>query len=226
MTEFSEIKACVFDAYGTLFDVNAAARHKQDALGEKWEMVSEIWRTKQLQYTWLRSLQDNYVEFWQVTEQALEFALQTAEISDNQLKKELMELYLQLDAYPEVAEVLKSLKAAGIKTAILSNGSPAMLQSAVENAGIAESLDAVLSVDDLGVYKPHPSVYQLAVDKLDVAARHVSFQSSNGWDAYSARDFGFNVLWCNRFGQAPENIPSTPDQQITDLKQMLPILGL
>jgi len=220
------VKACVFDAYGTLFDVNAAAREEQAALGKKWEQISDVWRTKQLQYTWLRSLQDNYVSFWQVTEEALNFALASADISDEALKKRLMDLYLKLDVYEEVPETLKKLKDAGLKTAILSNGSPAMLQSAVDNAGIADLLDGVYSVETVGVFKPHPSVYQMAVDELEISASHMSFQSSNGWDAYSAKDFGFQTLWCNRFGQADEQIPATPDQQITNLSQMLPILGL
>ncbi|MEP3245338.1 MAG: haloacid dehalogenase type II [Sneathiella sp.] len=226
VTKLEGVKACVFDAYGTLFDVNAAAREEQSALGEKWEQISDIWRTKQLQYTWLRSLQGNYTSFWQVTQDALEFALASAGLQDSALRDRLMDLYLKLDAYEEVPETLRALKAAGLKTAILSNGSPEMLQSAVDNAGISDLLDGVYSVESVGVFKPHPSVYQLAVDDLDISSRHISFQSSNGWDAYSAKDFGFQTLWCNRFGQAEEQIPSTPDTQITNLSQMLPILGL
>lgn len=226
MTKLEGVKACVFDAYGTLFDVNAAAREEQAALGDKWEQISDTWRTKQLQYTWLRSLQDNYTSFWQVTQDALEFALTSAGLRDSALRDRLMDLYLKLDAYEEVPETLRALKAAGLKTAILSNGSPEMLQSAVDNAGISDLLDGVYSVESVGVFKPHPSVYQLAVDNLEISARHISFQSSNGWDAYSAKDFGFQTLWCNRFGQAEEQIPSTPDIQITNLSQMLPILGL
>ncbi len=226
MTKLEGVRACVFDAYGTLFDVNAAAREEQEALGDKWEQISDTWRIKQLQYTWLRSLQDNYTSFWQVTQDALEFALTSAGLRDSALRDRLMDLYLKLDAYEEVPETLRALKAAGLKTAILSNGSPEMLQSAVDNAGISDLLDGVYSVESVGVFKPHPSVYQLAVDNLEISARHISFQSSNGWDAYSAKDFGFQTLWCNRFGQAEEQIPSTPDIQITNLSQMLPILGL
>lgn len=223
---FGNIQACVFDAYGTLFDVNAAAREEQQALGDKWQQISDVWRLKQLQYTWLRSLQDNYTDFWNVTEDALTFALASAEIEDPDLKKRLMNLYLKLTVYEEVPATLKRLKDAGIKCAILSNGSPDMLAAAVDNAGIADLLDGVYSVQDVGIFKPHASVYQLAVDGLELSASHMSFQSSNGWDAYSAKDFGFNTIWCNRFGQAPEQIPQTPDCQITDLSQMLPILGL
>ncbi len=226
MTKLEGVRACVFDAYGTLFDVNAVLDLAAGALGDKWEQISDTWRTKQLQYTWLRSLQDNYTSFWQVTQDALEFALTSAGLRDSALRDRLMDLYLKLDAYEEVPETLRALKAAGLKTAILSNGSPEMLQSAVDNAGISDLLDGVYSVESVGVFKPHPSVYQLAVDNLEISARHISFQSSNGWDAYSAKDFGFQTLWCNRFGQAEEQIPSTPDIQITNLSQMLPILRL
>ncbi|MEH6497213.1 MAG: haloacid dehalogenase type II [Pseudomonas marincola] len=225
-TPLKNIKACVFDAYGTLFDVDAAARQEQKALGDNWKVISDVWRLKQLQYTWLRSLQGNYISFWNVTEDALDFALASADMNDAALKKRLMDLYLKLSAYDEVPETLKSLKVAGIKCAILSNGSPEMLDAAVENAGIADLLDGIYSVADVGVFKPHPSVYELAVEKLDISAAHISFQSSNGWDAYSAKDFGFNAIWCNRFGQANERLPSGPDFQITNLTQMLPLVGV
>jgi 2-haloacid dehalogenase len=226
MTRLNDVHACVFDAYGTLFDVNAAARKEQENLGENWQKLSEIWRTKQLQYTWLRSLQNNYVSFWKITEDALDFALASLNIKDDAQKERLMNLYLELDAYPEVRQTLERLKDAGLKTAILSNGSPEMLQSAVDNAGLNSVLDGIYSVEDVGIFKPHPSVYQLTVDQLGLAAGQMSFQSSNGWDAYSAKDFGFQTIWCNRFGQADEQIPSTPDCQITNLSQMLPILGI
>jgi 2-haloacid dehalogenase len=228
MAEFrlSNIKACVFDAYGTLFDVDAAARQEQEKLGANWKIISDTWRLKQLQYTWLRSLQGNYTSFWTITEDALDFAMSSADMQDKALKQRLMDLYLKLSAYEEVPETLKKLKAAGFKCAILSNGSPEMLSAAVDNAGIAQYLDGVYSVADVKVFKPHPKVYELAVEGLDVEARHISFQSSNGWDAYSAKDFGFNTLWCNRFNQADEQIPSQPDYQIRNLTEMLPILGL
>lgn len=225
-TRLSNIKACVFDAYGTLFDVDAAARNEKESLGENWKIISDTWRLKQLQYTWLRSLQGNYKDFWSITEDALDFALASANMSDVSLKKRLMDLYLKLSAYEEVPQTLKKLKAAGFKCAILSNGSPEMLQAAVENAGIADLLDGVFSVADVKVFKPHPKVYELAVEKLEIEARHISFQSSNGWDAYSAKDFGFKTIWCNRFDQAEERLPSSPDCQIRNLAQMLPILGL
>jgi 2-haloacid dehalogenase len=224
-TRLTGIKACVFDAYGTLFDVDAAARQEKDNLGDQWKSLSDIWRMKQLQYTWLRSLQGNYKDFWGITEDALDFALASTGISDKAQKKRLMDLYLKLSAYEEVPETLRKLKAAGIKCAILSNGSPAMLQAAVDNAGIGDLLDGIYSVADVKVFKPHPKVYDLAVDKLNIDARHISFQSSNGWDAYSARDFGFNTIWCNRFDQADERLPDSPDCQIKNLTEMLPIVG-
>jgi 2-haloacid dehalogenase len=214
------IEACVFDAYGTLFDVNSAARTAQDALGEKWKPLAELWRLKQLQYTWLRGLAGHHTDFWQVTGDALDFALSTLKLEDSALRARLMNLYLTLSAYPEVPGTLKRLKATGMKLAILSNGTPAMLAAAVSNAGITEVFDAILSVEEVKVYKPHPSVYGLACARLDVVASRVCFLSSNGWDAYSAQAFGFRTLWCNRFGQAPERIPETPDAQITTLAEL------
>ncbi|WP_025898741.1 haloacid dehalogenase type II [Sneathiella glossodoripedis] len=225
-TRFPDIKACVFDAYGTLFDVDAAARQEKDRLGENWKTLSDIWRLKQLQYTWLRSLQGNYTDFWKITEDALDFAMEAENLNDKALKARLMDLYLTLSAYEEVPQTLKKLKEAGIKCAILSNGSPQMLEAAVENAGISSLLDGVYSVAEVKVFKPHPKVYELAVDRLGVDARHISFQSSNGWDAYSAKDFGFNTIWCNRFDQAAERLPSSPDCQIKNLTQMFPIVGV
>jgi len=214
------IEACVFDAYGTLFDVNSAARAEQGVLGEKWQPLAELWRAKQLQYTWLRSLEGRHADFWQVTGEALDFALSTLRLENPELRDRLMNLYLSLQAYPEVVETMKRLKVAGMKLAILSNGAPAMLAAAVANAGIADLLDAVLSVEEVKIYKPHPSVYGLACKRLNVSAAQVCFLSSNGWDAYAAKSFGFHVLWCNRFGQTAERIPETPDAQITTLAEL------
>ncbi len=214
------IEACVFDAYGTLFDVNSAARAAQDSLGDKWQPLAELWRAKQLQYTWLRGLGGRHADFWQVTGESLDFAMATMKVEDPALRDRLMNLYLALSAYPEVPDTLKRLKAGGMKLAILSNGTPAMLAAAATNAGIADLLDAVLSVEEVKVYKPHPAVYELACKRLNVAADRVCFLSSNGWDAYSAKAFGLRVLWCNRFGQAPERIPETPDAQIATLSEL------
>ncbi|MCF8468348.1 MAG: haloacid dehalogenase type II [Sneathiella sp.] len=223
--KLENIKACVFDAYGTLFDVNAPARAEQLALGDKWEEIYNIWRTKQLQYTWLSSLQKRHADFWQVTGDALDFALASTGIDDGSLRERLMDLYLKLCAYTEVKPTLEILQTAGIKCAILSNGTPRMLAAAVDNAGIAPLLDGIYSVEDVGIYKPDPSVYQIAVDRLGLRPSEISFQSSNGWDAYGAKAFGFHVLWCNRFGQAAERLPGTPDGQITTLAELPPIVG-
>jgi 2-haloacid dehalogenase len=218
--ELRGIEACVFDAYGTLFDVNSAARTAQDWLGEKWQPLAEMWRAKQLQYTWLRGLAGHHADFWQVTGEALDFALSTLQLEDSALRARLLNLYMVLSAYPEVPDTLKRLKTAGRKLAILSNGTPAMLAAAAANAGIVDLLDAILSVEEVKVYKPHPAVYGLACERLNVVAARVCFLSSNAWDAYSAKAFGFRVIWCNRFGQAPERIPETPDAQIATLAEL------
>lgn len=212
-----QIAACVFDAYGTLFDVSSVARGAQDALGERWQALSDLWRTKQLQYTWLRGLGGHHADFWQVTGDALDFAMSTLGIKDDELRARLMDLYLRIAAYPEVPAMLAELKSRGIKLAILSNGSPQMLAAAVANSGIADYFDAVMSVEEAGVFKPHPSVYGLAPKRLGLGKEQICFLSSNGWDAFAAKAFGFRVLWCNRYGQMPERLPGLPDGEITDL---------
>lgn len=220
------IEACVFDAYGTLFDVAAAASHCQTELGEKWQPLADLWRNKQLQYSWLRSLSGHYVDFWQITTDGLDFALASLGIDDASLRRRLLELYFALDCYPEVPEVLTRLKAAGLKTAVLSNGSPAMLEAAVANAGIGGSLDAVISADELGVYKPRPEVYALVGKHLGVDGRAVSFQSSNAWDAHGASSYGFQVVWINRFGQARERLPGAPDVELRSLAPLPEVVGI
>jgi 2-haloacid dehalogenase len=222
----SGVRACVFDAYGTLFDYASAAAGCRDVLGDKFGALAALWRDKQLQYTWLRSLQGRHADFWQVTGEALDFSLETLGLGDPSLRRRLMELYLRLDAFPEVPAVLERLKKAGFKTAILSNGSPQMLAAAVEGAGIGGYLDEVLSVESVGVFKPHPKVYQLAVDRLGVAATAISFQSSNSWDAYSASAFGMRVVWCNRYGARKERLPGSPDREIRSLAELPAVLGV
>ena len=213
----TDIRACVFDAYGTLFDYASAAARCRDVLGDHFDRLVALWRDKQLQYTWLRAVQDRHADFWQVTGDALDYALETLAIGDGALREKLMNLYLSLDAFPEVPETLERLKQMGLKTAILSNGSPAMLKAAVTNAQIDTLLDAVLSVEEVGVFKPHAKVYQLAFDRLHIDARQILFLSSNAWDAYAASAFGMRVAWCNRYGQRAERLPGKPDREVQSL---------
>jgi 2-haloacid dehalogenase len=220
------VRACVFDAYGTLFDFAAAARGCRDVLGESIDKLTALWRDKQLQYTWLRALQGRHADFWQVTGDALDFALETLTLDKPGLRDRLMNLYLTLDAFPEVPDVLKRLKTAGVRTAILSNGSPMMLDAAVKEAGLGSLLDAVLSVEEVGVYKPHPKVYQLAVDRLGVPAGAIAYESSNAWDAYAASAFGMQVVWCNRYGQRLERLPGKPDRMVRSLAELPSLVGV
>jgi 2-haloacid dehalogenase len=219
------IRACVFDAYGTLFDFGSAAASCRDVLGDKTDRLTALWRDKQLQYAWLRSLQGLHADFWHVTRDALDFALETLELQRPGLRDRLMNLYLTLDTFPEVPEVLRRLKAIGMPAAILSNGSPAMLAPVVATAGIADLLDPILSVEEAGIYKPHPMVYQLAVNRLGVGPRSILFLSSNGWDAYAASAFGMRVAWCNRYGLPRENLPGAPDREIRSLAELPALIG-
>jgi 2-haloacid dehalogenase len=219
-TPIPGIQACVFDAYGTLFDYASAAARYRDELGDKFVALNALWREKQLQYTWLRGLQGRHADFWVVTGDALGFAMDTLGLTNSTLHEKLMSSYLTLDTFPEVPETLNRLKAAGLKTAILSNGSAYMLRSAASNAGLAPLLDAILSVDEVGVFKPHPRVYQLAVDRLGVKREAISFQSSNAWDAYAASAFGMRVVWCNRYGQRRERLPGKPDREVKSLASL------
>jgi 2-haloacid dehalogenase len=219
------IRACVFDAYGTLFDFASAAAACGDELGDQVKPLTALWRDKQLQYTWLRALQQRHADFWQVTGDALDHALDTLGLASPRLRDRLLNLYLGLETFPEVPEVLRELKSRGFVTAILSNGTPPMLAAAVRSAGLADLLDAVLSVEEVGVYKPHPSVYRLAVDRLGVAAPQIAFQSSNAWDAYAASAFGMRVVWCNRYGQREERLPGKPDAVIRSLAELPALLG-
>ncbi len=167
-----------------------------------------------------------HADFWQVTGDALDFAMASLNIDDASLRDRLMGLYLKLSAYPEVKDTLKRLKAGGLKLAILSNGAPKMLAAAAENSDLASLLDAVLSVEQVGVFKPHPSVYHMAVERFAVSPGQIYFLSSNAWDAYAAKAFGFHVVWCNRFRQAPERIPERPDGEIDTLYELPEILGM
>ena len=218
------VRACVFDAYGTLFDFASAAARCSEVLGDKTAAVTALWRDKQLQYTWLRGLQGRHADFWQVTGDALDFTLETLGVSDSGVRDRLMRLYRTLDCFPEVPDVLAGLKRAGFATAILSNGAPGMLEDAVTGAKLQGLLDHVMSVEEVGVFKPHPSVYQRAVDRLGVPASAIAFQSSNAWDAYAASAFGMRVVWCNRYGQRRERLPGSPDREISTLSELPQLL--
>lgn len=225
MIRLSGIRACVFDAYGTLFDFASAAAGCPDIPEEKRAAVTALWREKQLQYTWLRTLQGRYADFWQVTGDALDFTLDSLGIAAPVLRARLMDLYLTLPAFPEVPGVLRQLRQAGFVTAILSNGSPAMLDAAVRAAGISDLLDTVLSADAVQQFKTHPSVYEYALTQLGLQVDQVSFQSSNAWDAFAASAFGMRVVWCNRYGQQRERLPGQPDHEVRSLAELPALLA-
>lgn len=216
-----QIQAYVFDAYGTLFDVASPVRAHGAALGADAAALADLWREKQLQYTWLRSLQGRFADFEQVTADALDFALARLGREQSGLRRELLQAYAEPRAYPEVASLLETLRSRGLRTAILSNGTGAWLTSAVRANRLEGLFDAVLSVDAVQVYKPHPRVYRLAEEALELPAEAISFQSSNGWDAFSAAAYGMRVVWCNRSHQPPEVLPTQPDHTIATLDQLL-----
>jgi len=219
------IRACVFDAYGTLFDVHAPVGRVAAALGDKADAVSKMWRDKQLQYTWLRSLMGAHADFAVVTAEALDYALDANGVSDPDLRLQLLELYRTLDAYPDARRCLAALKARGITTAILSNGTPEMLEAATTSAGLAEHLDHVLSVEALGIYKPDMRVYQLAVDATGVPANEILFVSMNPWDASGAAYFGFQVARLNRLNVPPDNLPGELAATIKTLDDVPGLVG-
>jgi 2-haloacid dehalogenase len=219
------VSACVFDAYGTLFDFASAAARCEDIPVERRAALTALWRDKQLQYAWLRTLENRYADFWQVTAEALDFALESLDLRNPALRERLMELYLGLEPFPEVPAVLSALREAGFKTAILSNGSPAMLDALVKRCGLEPMFDAVLSVDAVRAFKTHPRVYQYALDTLALPARAIAFQSSNAWDAHAASDFGMRVVWCNRYGQRRERLPGKPDLEIRTLAELPALLN-
>jgi 2-haloacid dehalogenase len=214
------VKGCVFDAYGTLFDFASAAAGARDVLGDRTQEVTTLWRDKQLQYTWLRGMQGLHADFWQVTGDALDWTLDTLGLAEPGLRERLMQLYLELEAFPEVPDVLATLKAQGYRTAILSNGSPAMLASLVDSRNLRSVLGHVISVEEVGVFKPARAVYQRCVDVMGVPAAEIAFMSSNAWDAWAASAFGMRVFWCNRYGQRPERLPGKPDAMMRSLAEL------
>ena len=224
-TPLRGIRACVFDAYGTIFDFASAAARCSDVLRESTQRLTALWRDKQLQYTWLRAAQGRHADFWQVTGDALDFTLETLGLADPGLRDRLMQLYLRLDPFPEVPAVLRELRSAGFARAILSNGTPTMLTAAIDNGGLTGLFDQVLSVEEVGVYKPHSKVYQLACDRLGLAADAIVFLSSNAWDAHAATAFGMRVAWCNRYGQKRERLPGSPDREMRSLAELPPLIS-
>jgi 2-haloacid dehalogenase len=219
------VKACVFDAYGTLFDASAATARTRNELGDRADALATLWRSKQLEYSWLRSLRGDYVDFWHVTGQSLDYALGVLGLRDPAMRSRLMELYFVLDAFPDVRDALMEIKRAGLKTAILSNGSPSMLTAAAHRTCLEDLLDAVISVDAVRIYKPHPTVYQLAVDRLKLPAERICFVSANYWDASGAALFGFRVIWINRAGAMPDALPGEPEHEIDSLAALPALLG-
>jgi 2-haloacid dehalogenase len=225
------ITTCVFDAYGTLFDVAAAARQAAaepggEKLAQIWPQLAEDWRAKQLQYSWLRAVTGEHTDFWRVTQDGLDWALELRGLSDDAaLRERLLSLYWQLQAYPEVPGMLRALKAAGMNTAILSNGSPDMLQGAVQSASLADVLDDVLSVESVGVFKPAPQVYDMVLQRFGVAKHHVLFVSSNGWDAAAAASYGFVTAWVNRAGLPVDRLPGQPNFVLQDLSAIPTLAG-
>ncbi|MEM7667975.1 MAG: haloacid dehalogenase type II [Pseudomonadota bacterium] len=216
------LTTCVFDAYGTLFDVAAAAREAAQeenfsTIRKTWPAIAETWRQKQLQYTWLRAAGGIHTDFWSVTRDGLDYALELHGHTEPALRERMLQLYWELSAYPEVSDMLASLKASGKNTAILSNGSPAMLAGAVESAGIGHHLDAVLSVETVGAFKPTKSVYDLVGSHFGVPQSEVLFVSSNCWDACFAAAQGFTVAWANRKGEPMDRLPFTPAHVLEDL---------
>ena len=217
------LNICVFDAYGTLLDVHAAIGRHRATAGPDAERFSEIWRTKQLEYTWTLTLAGRYVDFWTLTGQALDYALARVPSVNPALRPQLLDAYFKLDAFPDARPALTELKNRGTRLAILSNGSPAMLDAAVEAAGIGGLLDAVLSVDTVKAYKPRPEVYALVTEKFAVPPAQVTFVSSNRWDVMGAVSFGFRALWVNRALNPDEYRDFAPLREIRDLAALTTI---
>lgn len=219
MTPSKQVKACVFDAYGTLFDVHAPAAALASELGGQGAAISAEWRAKQLEYTWLRSLMGRYADFAQITADALDFVFAAHGLSGSPLRGRLLSLYNSLSAYPDAAPCLETVKSAGIRTGILSNGSPSMLAAAVTSAKLGALLDYILSVDTVRIYKPSPEVYKLAPNAFGVEPFQIAFVSANAWDCAGAAAFGFRVIHVNRFKQGEERLGAAPEAQVGSLTE-------
>lgn len=217
---------CVFDAYGTLFDFNSAVARHRAVIGAKADPLANMWRSKQIQYTWLRNGMGSYAKFWQVTGEALDHCLAAHGIADRGVREKLMGAYLALDPFPEVPAMLDSLKRAGLRLAILSNGNPEMLDPMVAASGLSDRFEAVLSVDAMQVFKPDPRVYRLVEARCGVKPDKVCFLSSNCWDAHGAAHFGFATVWVNRAGAPDDNLPGKTVATIKNLSQLPSLLGV
>lgn len=224
MTKPRSVKACVFDAYGTLFDIHAPAASLAADLGEEGLALSAQWRTKQLEYTWLRSLMGRYADFAQVTADALDDVLETSGLAGSAVRDKLLSLYTSIKAYPDAASCLEALKRSGARTGILSNGSPSMLASAVAGGKLGAYLDYILSADAVRIYKPSPEVYTLACTAFGAEPGEIAFVSANGWDCAGAAAFGFRVVHVNRFSQAYGRIGFVPEAHVADLTEAAALL--
>lgn len=225
MNHFAAVRACVFDAYGTLFDLGGLTRAALPALGRaRTDALNALWRRKQLEYSWLRSLMGRHTDFWHVTGESLDHAMAAQGLADPLLRARLMEAWLTPPPFADAAPGLASVREGGLRTAILSNGSVEMLTAAVNAAGFERLFDAVLSVEPAGVFKPHPAVYALAVDRLDLAPAEIAFVTANGWDAAGAAAFGFKVAWLNRAGAPRETLPTGPKAELRSLAELAPLL--
>ena len=217
------IKAIIFDAYGTLFDVNSAAEKCKNKIGDKWELFANYWRTTQLEYTWLRSLMDRYQDFWKITEESLDKSMKVFNI-DASMKDELLDLYKVLSTFPEVKETLKKLKEKKYKLAILSNGTQSLLDELVNSNDLESIFDDVLSIEEVKIYKPHPNVYNIPIKKYQIKKNQFAYLSSNTWDVSAAGNFGFNAVWVNRNKNIFDNLDYKPLTEINKLSDLNNIL--
>ncbi len=217
------IKAIIFDAYGTLFDVNSAAEKCKDKIGDKWEGFANFWRTTQLEYTWLRSLMKRHKDFWQITEDSLDKSMKTYKI-DPTMKNELLNLYKSLSPYEEVVEVLIKLKEKNFKLAILSNGTPSLLNELVKSNNLENVFDDLFSIEQVGIYKPDSKVYDMPLNKYQIEKNEVYFLSSNTWDVSGGGNYGYNSIWVNRNNNIFDKLDYSPKHQIKQLGELLDIL--
>ena len=218
-----KIKVIIFDAYGTLFDVNSAAEKCKEKIGDKWESFANYWRTTQLEYTWLRSLMKRHKDFWQVTEDSLDKSLLAFKIDPN-MRSELLNLYKILNTFPEVKEVLKNLKEKKYKISILSNGTPDLLNGLVKSNNLEKMFDDIFSVEEVGIYKPDAKVYDIPIKKYKVAKNEVAFLSANTWDVSGAGNFGFNSIWVNRNKNIFDKLDYIPHNEINNLSELLKLI--